>query len=124
MRTIRIDPRTGAVWIATAGGLNRYEPGYVPPAPQVAKLRFQVYPNPARVTELGIALKLQGNATSYRGEVFDLSGRVLRRFSIGANGHVVWDGRDSRGELVKPGLYFVRAEAAGRSGVARVVLVR
>ncbi|TMQ51884.1 MAG: T9SS type A sorting domain-containing protein [Candidatus Eisenbacteria bacterium] len=124
VRTIRIDPRTGAVWIATAGGLNRYEPGYVPPAPQVAKLRFQVYPNPARVTELGIALKLQGNATSYRGEVFDLSGRVLRRFSIGANGHVVWDGRDSRGELVKPGLYFVRAEAAGRSGVARVVLVR
>jgi streptogramin lyase len=123
VRSIRIDPVSGAVWIATAGGLNRYEPGYVAAAPRLATLEFQVYPNPARITELGIGLKLRGNATSYRGEVYDLSGRVLWRFTSSANGHVVWNGRDGRGALVKPGLYFVRAEAAGRSGVVRVVLV-
>ena len=49
---------------------------------------------------------------------------MVSPFVARANGRVIWDGRDRDGSLVKPGLYFVRVEAAGRSAVARVVLVR
>jgi hypothetical protein len=83
----------------------------------------RVYPNPATTTALGLLLRLTGDAEGYQGEIFDLSGRRLRRFSAAANGLAIWDGRDDDGRLVRPGLYFVRAEAGGRSAVARVVVL-
>lgn len=126
IRSIAIDNATGAVWIATAGGLNRYDPGYqAPPPPALEKLAIKVYPNPAMLANgIGISLRVSGNGSAYRGQVYDLNGRMLRQLSAGSNGQILWDGRGSDGQLVRPGLYFVRVEAGGRSGVARVTLLR
>ena len=126
IRSIAIDHATGAIWFATAGGLNRYDPGYQAPAPPtLAKLAIKVYPNPALLASgIGISLRVSGNGSAYRGQVYDLNGRMLRRLSAGSNGQILWDGRDSDGSLVRPGLYFVRVEAGGRSAVARVTLLR
>ncbi len=124
VRSIRVDPASGVAWIATAQGLNRYDPLYVPPpAPRLPRLDVKVYPNPALLSALGPGLRIAGNATSYRGEIYDLNGRMLRRF-VGSNGQVQWDGRDQHGERVRPGLYFLRVEAGGRATVARVTLLR
>src|SRR6185295_5609088 len=109
VRALAVEPATGAVWITTSAGLARFDAGYVaPPPPQLASLRIRVYPNPATLTNLGIGLRLNGEATSYSGTIHDLSGRRVRRF-VAANGAVFWDGRDDQGRLVKPGIYFVRA---------------
>lgn len=124
VRTIRVDRRTGAVWIATAGGVSRFDPGYVPPASVLASLTTSVYPNPARLSAIGVSIRLAGNGTTYQGTVYDLGGRVVHRFESHANGRVVWDGHDDRGHLVGPGIYFVRAESGGRSAVTRLVLLR
>ena len=35
-----------------------------------------------------------------------------------------WDGRDASGRQVVPGVYMIRVEAAGRSGIAQVQVVR
>jgi hypothetical protein len=125
VKSIRVDWATGVVWIATARGLNRYDPGYRPPQPPpVPQLEFKIYPNPAWVSSIGIAIKLDGNATSYRGEVYDLHGRRVRRFAgIGDQG-IVWDGKDDNGNVARPGIYFFRVEAGGKSGTSRLVLLR
>jgi len=124
VRAVRVDQRTGAVWIGTAGGLTRYEPSYVPPPqPPLPSLEVKVYPNPALLNGAGLTLRLAGNATDYRGAVYDAGGRRLHRFD-GGNGQVFWDGRDASGSLVHPGVYFVRVEAGGHARTVRVALLR
>lgn len=125
VRAVRYEKATGALWIATSEGLNRFEPSYVPPTPVIpASLDLRVYPNPAQLTAMGVSLRLAGNADGYAGEIYDLTGRRLKRFSIPANGRVFWDGLDDDGRVVPPGVYFVRARAAGREATARIALLR
>jgi hypothetical protein len=125
VRSIRAEPGSGAVWIATQGGLNRYDPDWVAPPPQpLASLRVTVYPNPVELTGLGFGLRLSGEGTSYRGAVHGLDGRRVRRIAVPANGAVAWDGRDDHGALVRPGVYFLHLEAGGRTATARVVVLR
>jgi hypothetical protein len=125
IRAIRIDPATGAVWIGTTGGLNRFDPGYrPPPAPSVPRLEFKIYPNPSSLSALGVSLRLEGNAATFDGAIYDVQGRRLRRFSGITSRGLVWDGRTERGELVGPGIYFIRVESGGKSSVSRVALLR
>jgi ligand-binding sensor domain-containing protein len=125
VRSIHIDPASGVVWIATNGGLNSYDPHYVaPPPPKLQSLNVRVYPNPALISNAGISLKVEGNGSDYRATVYDLGGRKVRELSGAANGRVFWDGHNASGEMVRPGLYFVRFEAGGRSAVARITLLR
>jgi hypothetical protein len=125
VRALAVDPRSGVLWITTAGGLARLDPSFVPPAEEeIPSLTVRVAPNPATLTALGLGLRLFGDADSYEGEIFDLSGRRLRRFRISANGQAIWDGKDGQGHPVKPGLYFVRAAAGGRHAQARVIVLR
>jgi hypothetical protein len=37
---------------------------------------------------------------------------------------VGWDGEDNRGRVVAPGLYFVRMQASGFSGVTKVIKIK
>jgi hypothetical protein len=124
VRAIAVDRASGVVWMGTAEGLNRFDPGYRPPglAPGTVDT-LSVYPNPALVTGIGLELRLQGAATAYAGGIYDLNGRLLHSFSIQNKSQVVWDGRDRDGRLVRPGIYFVRAESGGRQARARFVLL-
>ena len=125
VQAVRVDPVSGAVWIGTAAGLSRFDPSYLPPAPPpVATLEFSVYPNPSPLTAIGVGIRLSGNVPSYRGGIYDLTGRLLHTFEGVGNDQPIWDGRDRNGSLVRPGIYFVRVEAGGRSGTKRVALVR
>jgi len=58
--------------------------------------------------------------------VYDLAGREVRRLLDrieGAGPHgLTFDGRDGRGERLRPGLYLVRLDAGGEPRVRRVVL--
>lgn len=125
VRAIAVDPATGVAWFATAGGLSRFDPGWTPPPPPtIPSLAITVYPNPAQFPAIGLALKLSGNATAYTGEIYDLNGRAVHRFTAAGNGRVVWDGRDLDGRRVRPGVYFVRAHGGGHEARARVVVLR
>lgn len=125
VRSIRVDPQTGVVWIGTTSGITRFDPFYVPPPPpRPPTLKVAVFPNPGTLTALGVSLRVLGNGSSYHGEVYDLNGRRVRRFAGISNGRVFWDGHDDNGVLVRPGVYFVRIEAEGRESTARVALLR
>jgi hypothetical protein len=124
VRAIAVERATGAVWFGTAAGLNRFDPGYQPPAPPPGMPdTLHVYPNPAVVTGLGIELRLAGTAAGYTGGIYDVRGRLVHSFSTTDRGEVVWDGRDDHGELAHPGVYFVRADSNGRQARARFVLL-
>ena len=73
---------------------------------------------------MGIQLRLKGNASVYRGSIFDLSGRKVGTFDVPANGRVIWDGKDDAGGMVKPGIYLVKVDAGGHSGTVRVAVLR
>ena len=125
VRALWVDRKSGAVWIGTALGVNRYDPYYAPPAaPQIPSLHVTPYPNPLMMNAMGIQVQLKGNGTRYDGEVLDVSGRIVRRFSSAANGDVIWDGRDRDGGYVRSGVYFVHARANGHEATARVVVLR
>ena len=123
VRSVFVEP-TGVVWIATAAGLNRYDPFYVaPPPPQLSALRLRVWPNPLQRTGIGFQMKLAGAATQYSGEIYDIRGRVVHRFRVNANANIVWDGRGPNGLWVDPGIYFLRARGDGAEGTTRIVVL-
>ena len=104
---------------------GRYDPNFRPPPPvQVAQLDLTVYPNPVSLIRTGIQLRLKGNASVYKGRIYDLLGRKIGDFDVPANGRVIWDGKDEEGRMVKPGVYLVNVEAGGRSATVRVAVLR
>ena len=132
VRAVRVDQRTGVVWIGTTQGLSRYDRNYVPPPAAPPTLGVKVFPNPAMITAGGVPLRLGKRLDSdpggiYRGAVYDVNGRRMRSFQVdleGPSAQVFWDGRDGSGNLVRAGIYFVRVEAGGRACTVRVALVR
>lgn len=60
-------------------------------------------------------------------DVFSVAGARVRSLASGMRPagahHVEWDGRDSAGRRIPPGLYFVRLTAGGSSWVNRVIKV-
>ncbi|MBI5170493.1 MAG: hypothetical protein HZA61_13480 [Candidatus Eisenbacteria bacterium] len=82
-------------------------------------------PSPARrATAVSLTLAEPGEAGVV---VFDAAGRRVRTLLGGSQPagavHVGWDLADGAGERVAPGLYLVRAEAAGRSWIRRVIVL-
>ncbi len=61
-------------------------------------------------------------------EIFDVSGRALRRYNLNTLSESVvtlsWDGFDQIGRPVSPGLYYVRINTAAASQLGKVVLIR
>ena len=124
VRSLAFDER-GRLWIATTEGLQQFDPGYTPPPPpSLPSLAIKVYPNPVYSTAVGVALRLDATSgTSVQGAIYDLGGRRVRAFQTTGSNAVFWDGRDEKGNLVKPGVYFVRAAAGDRQAFARIVLL-
>jgi len=124
VRAVYVEP-SGVVWIATATGINRFDPHYTPPpAPKLPSLSVTVYPNPAWRTRAGFELKLRGQATHYEGEIYDLNGRLLKRIVVDGNDRVFWNGFDEDGRGVGAGIYFLRVRGGGAEATTRIVVLR
>jgi hypothetical protein len=80
--------------LARAGPLRSRLPSAA--AARRAELKVTIYPNPAWLSSVGIGIKIDGNATSYFGEVYDMQGRRLRKFSGVGNQGVVWTAAPTR----------------------------
>jgi hypothetical protein len=114
----RIECREGAT-IQYAGPIEVSMPG----------ARFglwEVGPSPA-ARDVRITYELD-RADPAAIEVFDLSGRCVRRLEtsgIGAGRYAVtWDGTDRSGQRLAAGIYFIRLRSGAQVSVRRVVVVR
>ena len=88
---------------------------------------FSPTPNPASGASL-ITFALSGS-TSVRLELYDLTGRLVRRLVDGvvmsAGPHsVTWDGRTDAGDLARSGTYYIRLRAGGGEATTRLALQR
>jgi hypothetical protein len=100
-----------------------------PPAPTPLQDRLRVTPNPAAA---GAAVWIAIDATLAPdgiADLFDVSGRHVRRLSApvaGAEGGsaFVWDGRDETGRAAASGVYYVRVHGLGASGEPIVARAR
>ena len=125
VRSLYVERATGAVWIATASGLNRFDPNYQAPAPPtLPHLDLRIWPNPATGSAVGVPLHMSANSPLLTGEIIDITGRLVRRFAGVASGAAFWNGLDSGGSPVRPGVYFVHTFGGGREATARVVVLR
>lgn len=96
------------------------------PLPHPAALALAAGPVPSRRGETVSVRFTLARAGRARVALHDVSGRLVRVLADGAREagtHAErWDGRDRGGRPVPPGLYFARAQAAGRAAFARIVV--
>ena len=68
------------------------------------------------------------NAPDGRLEIFDVSGRRVRKLLSGESPEgprsLFWDGRDESGRELASGVYFYRLKAGGQSRTRKLVLLR
>lgn len=114
-------------------------------APRIAErpiretLRLTASPNPSRdVTEISWAVPAgaqgkKGAAKADAGpvagtlDIYDVSGRRVARFDLGADareGVVRWDGRDASGSPAAPGMYYARLVSGKTVATTRISRVR
>jgi hypothetical protein len=96
------------------------------PALSAFRLRVSAEPNPAHGS---VALRVESDAAGERVlEVFDLSGRLVRRLSSGweegGARSVRWDGTNASGRRVPAGVYVARLQSGGKSVQTRIAMLR
>ncbi len=78
------------------------------------------FPNPVYLSrDVSIPFAAEGGAVS----VFDIRGRVVTRLDASGS-QVVWDLRDTDGNLVAPGIYFVHFDTRDRVATRKIVILK
>jgi immune inhibitor A len=99
----------------------------VPGSEQVEFGVVSINPNPA---SSGTQIVFSSPQRSARASIYDVTGRLVRALpvsAIEANGgtfEAYWDGKNSQGSLMSPGVYFVRVTSGDKAQTARVTIAR
>lgn len=100
---IKVDGKTGEVYIATENGLISYK-GTATDAQKDFSNVF-VYPNPVREDYQGV-IAIRGLVEDTDVRITDISGNLVSQTkSLG--GQAIWDGKDLKGNRVQTGVYMV-----------------
>ena len=84
--------------------------------------RVFVRPNPSFGA---VSIDYDAEAAPCLVQILDVSGRLVTELAPCANpdANVLWNGRDSAGKRVPPGVYFVRVKAGGEATSTKVILL-
>ena len=117
INSVRIDRKTGAVYIATTSGFTRTPGVYGPPVSSVNDV--VAFPNPFIVTGAGDRVNFNlDKAGTIR--IFTAAGEKIREMPLAS-----WDGRNDRGKEVASGVYlFVITDVDGNVGKGKLLLIR
>lgn len=91
-------------------------------ASNATELQLELQPNPARAM---VRLSWCGGSGGDGEEVdvFDVTGRITRRFRVPAEG-LVWNLEDGKGSRVPSGVYFARVRGQSVHQREKVLIVR
>ena len=85
--------------------------------------------NPARLSDGPVRFAVNATSPSMvQLRIYDARGRLvaepMRMSMVVDDANVTWDGTDSQGQAVAPGVYFYRAVGGGESASGRLMIVR
>jgi hypothetical protein len=116
---LKINKRTGNVWIGTDNGLSRFESGIGAPAENLSLV--VAFPNPFIIEEGNEILTFDRLPYETKVSIFTVAGELVREIISSDQ----WDGRNEAGELVASGIYlFYVQEQSGRSAVGKIAVIR
>lgn len=123
---IAIDARQGVVWFGLDVGLSAYRYSQVRDASKFMTAgapAVKVYPNPFRPRDHAAAYfeNVREDAIIY---LLDAGGNRIRTFQGNAlkGGRLAWDGTNSQGKRVAPGLYHYWIVAGGKTARGKLVV--
>lgn len=117
---IVIDPKTGEVFIATSQGIVSYMSDAT--SGGLSNDCLSVYPNPLRSDFEG-SVSITGLLRDSQIRITDARGNLIYK-TVSNGGRAVWDGKNTIGEKVTTGVYFILAtDDAGESTCVNKVLV-
>ncbi|MBI4429585.1 MAG: hypothetical protein HY562_10750 [Ignavibacteriales bacterium] len=123
VRSIAIDQRRGIVYFGTEKGLSSLNIEAVQTKEAFASL--EVGPNPYLLpNDEQLVIRDLVNSTTIK--ILTLTGSLVSEFKAQGAGRAFWDGRDSQGQLVSSGVYFIVAfaENGNQVATAKVAVVR
>ncbi len=118
------DPEEPALDVGEDAGFSSHGLSAAPPS--AAPLELQGHPNPFNpTTTVQYSIGQPGRLVM---KIYDLRGQLVRTLLAGAvagpQGSVIWDGTDDAGRPVVSGVYFVQAQAHGRTQVMKMAVIK
>jgi hypothetical protein len=110
VRNIAIDPQTGEVFFATAGGLCSFRSTATEPGDHNSNVL--VFPNPVPPDYSG-TIAIRGLVDGAIVKITEANGRLVYQTNA-LGGQAIWDGRDYRGRKVSTGVYLVLVSDVSR----------
>lgn len=109
VKSIAFNEETGEAWFATPIGLSRYESGII--RPKVESGGVLIYPNPFLISQTVGSLVTFAPVTGEASvKIFTVSGELIAELAVNERS---WDGRNTSGQLVGSGIYFVVVTGPG-----------
>lgn len=114
-----VDSETGLVYLGTRSGCAVAQSLSLRPS---AEYSIAVAPNPFVISRHA-EVTLDGLTPDSDVKIVTPSGHFVNGFSVTGR-RLVWDGRDSRGNPVDPGVYIIQARSAsaGNAGVGKILI--
>jgi hypothetical protein len=121
INSIVINDETGEVFVGTSEGLMSYQSDAVKGQPDYSDV--YAFPNPVYPDKSSASVSITGLMSNSVVKITDMSGNmIMQGNSVG--GMFTWDCTDTKGSLVKSGIYLVFAgQEDGSSGVATKIMV-
>ena len=122
IESIAINDVTGEVFIGTDKGIASYSSDAIAAADKLVESNVYAYPNPVRADYSG-NISIVGLTHGCVVKIVDAAGFLVNEGESNG-GMYLWNGRNSRGEKVASGVYYVLTyDSDGREGVATKILI-
>lgn len=121
IQSIAIDPKTGEVFIGTDKAIHAYKADATEPAAEMPR-NIHAYPNPVTRGYTGV-VTVDGLTDGADVKIVDAAGTLVHR-ATSNGGRITWDIRNTAGNRVATGVYYILAtDADGRPTVATKLIV-
>ena len=122
IESIAINDNSGEVFIGTKMGIASYMSDATRPQDKLEKNNIHAYPNPVKADYNGY-ISITGLTADCNVKIVDAAGFLINE-GTSLGGNYSWNGRNSRGEKVASGVYYVLTyDSEGNEGVATKILV-
>jgi ligand-binding sensor domain-containing protein len=116
---LKIDKKTGDVWVGTDNGLSRFESGIGAPAKKLSEV--VPFPNPFIIENGAEMLTFDRLPYQAMVRIFTIAGELIQQIKSGNQ----WNGRNQSGELIASGVYlFYIQGSSGESAVGKIAVIR